>query len=114
MTWLSLILWLEVINMGTETAALIALGVTGVGSIYGASQARKGAKHAKREARAFEEQLGETRTRVAKEQDTLSKKIEQQQRKVAAGQARANRSRLRGGVFGESEPTQRTLNPTLG
>ena len=97
--------------MGAETAAL---GLVGASALYGAAQTRKAGKRANREAYAQEQLIGEERKKTAAEQTSLSKKVEQQQRKIAAGQARANRSRLRGGVFGESEPTTRNLNATLG
>lgn len=97
--------------MGTEAAAL---GLVGAGTLLGANQTRKANKQAKREGRIAEANLERTRQETATAQQALSKKVEQQQRKLAIGQARANRSRLRGGVFGENEPTTRNLNPTLG
>ena len=100
--------------MGVETAAAVGLGITGVSALYGAAQTRKAGKRANREAYAQEQATTQERQKTAKDQALLSQKVDQQQRKIAAGQARANRSRLRGGVFGESEPTTRNLNATLG
>lgn len=100
--------------MGAETAAIAAAGITAGSAIFGASQSRKAGRRAARESIEQTQILKESREKVAKEQDTLSKRVAQEQKRVAAGQARANRSRLRGGVFGESEPTPRGLSPTLG
>lgn len=97
--------------MGAET---IAAGLVAGSAIYGASRARKAGKRADI---LQQEQANATRldrARVQRDQETLARKTQQTQRKIAVGQARTNRSRLRGGVFGENEATPRNLTPTLG
>ena len=65
-----------------------------------------------RQAKAYESQIAETRV----EQKQMNERIQQSQAKVSKGVARANRSRARGGIFGDAgSPQQATnLNPRLG
>ena len=115
MTWQLLIQWSEGIKMGSDAGKAVVGALSPVGGVLlGARDARKANKRAGREAQAHEQQIGEDRRKTAEAQSALTKKVEQQQHKLAVGQARSNRSRLRGGVFGESEPTTRNLNPNLG
>jgi len=97
--------------MGLETAAL---GLVGASALFGAHQTARASRAAKRAAGEEHAAINESRQRLSKDQAKLSKNVEQQQRKLAVAQARSNRARLRGGVFGESQPTESPLTPTLG
>lgn len=95
-------------------AAAIGAGIVGVSSLVGINDSRKARKEAKREANYQRESLANQEARVRQESASINAKIEQQQRKNAAGAARANRARVSGGIFGDSEPTTRATTPTLG
>ena len=95
-------------------AAVIPAVISGGAALLGVNEqrrARKGAERAASEQRAHQAQQEGT---LKKESDRLNSEIEKTQRRVNAGQARANRARIKGGIFGESEPTQRNTSATLG
>ncbi len=98
--------------MGAE--AIIGGAIAGGSALLGVNEqrkARKAGQRAANEQRAFQ---SEQQATLKKESDRLNAEIAKTQRRVNAGQARANRSRIRGGIFGESEPTQRATSSTLG
>jgi uncharacterized protein HemX len=95
-------------------AAAIPAVISGGAALLGINEqrkARRAGERAANEQRAHQQQQEAT---IRKESDRLNAEIARTQRKVNVGAARANRSRIRGGIFGESEPTQRTSTATLG
>ena len=95
-------------------AAAIPAVIGGAAALMGVREQRKARKGAEREAGQQREFQAQQEATVRKESDRLNAEIAKTQRRVNAGQARSNRSRIRGGIFGESEPTPRNITPTLG
>lgn len=102
------------------TAAVIASPVTALAGIAGYS-AVKGVRDMKKANAALGESLAAANTPAS----TLDKKIETQQTRLTAqhadetkklnkGIARAGRRRIKGGLFGDAEPTPGTISSTLG
>ena len=78
--------------------------------------ARKAEKEGKREAEAQRQQFGQARDALRAEQQRTDAQLNATRARIAQGQARANRSRIRGGLFGDegaSQP-QGQLNARLG
>jgi hypothetical protein len=100
--------------MGVETA-IIGGGLALYGANQGRKQQKKAEKHAKREARAQRQMLGEQRQAIRAEQERTNAQIEQSNKKLTMEQARSNKRRVRGGLFGDNAEQQAgTLNPRLG
>lgn len=100
--------------MGAETAVAIGSLLGGGAAILGAREARKGRKEASRQA---DQALGEANRQSAVlegEQKRLNMEQEETRKKINQGIARGNKRRIRGGLFGEGEPTPGKLSTTLG
>lgn len=97
--------------MGIETAAA---GLVAGSAIYGASQSRKAGKRATRAANEQTNILRGQQETADREAAELNRKIQAQQKKIAVGEARSNRARVRGGIFGEPDQTPRAVSSTLG
>ena len=98
--------------MGAEAvgAGLLA----GAGIVGGLHQGRRARKQGEAIANDQRLALHDQEARAKKESMQLNAKIQASQAKIAAGQARANRARVRGGIFGEADNTPKTVSPTLG
>lgn len=82
-------------------------------SYFGQRSANKAAKNQMADQdRAYRQQADEARG----EQIRMNQRLESERSKLNAGIARSNRSRSRGGIFGESggAGNQNPLNPKLG
>lgn len=98
--------------MGAEV--VVPAVISGGAALLGARAQRKAGRAAERAAGEQREFQNRQEATLKKESDRLNAEIARTQRKVNAGAARANRARIRGGIFGEAEPTQRANTPTLG
>lgn len=79
---------------------------------HSADEAKRGKKEANKIADAQNRSYDQQQSNIRKESDRLSAQLESSRQKVQAGVARASRSRIRGGIFGDSGGGQ--LNPRLG
>jgi len=70
-----------------------------------ADEARRGKQEYKKmeadQSRAYESE----RNRIRQEQDRINRQLESSRNKLQAGIARAARSRIRGGLFGDQQPS---------
>lgn len=97
--------------MGAEA---VGAGLMTGSAALGVLKGNRARRQAKRELGAQREALGQQEARAKQESMQLNAKIQAAQAKVAAGQARANRARVRGGIFGEAETTPKPVSATLG
>lgn len=96
--------------MGVEAAAIIGAA----SAAYGANQQRKARKGAKRAASEQQAVINEQREVTRKEQSRLGAQLERSQKRIEIGNARANRRRSRGGLFGDAQAAPQTLSSRLG
>jgi hypothetical protein len=97
--------------MGIEA---IGFGLMAAGMAYGAHESSKATRHAGRAANQQREYQARQDAQIQSEQAKMNKSMAQQQRKIEAGQARSNRRRIKGGIFGDSDTTPKPTTPTLG
>lgn len=83
--------------------------------IVGRQEGRKAEREAGRQAEAQRGQMRQAEAAVRAEQQRTEAQLNATRAKIAQGQARANRARMRGGIFGgaENQP-QGIINPRLG
>ena len=78
-----------------------------------ADEARRGKAELKKQEGDQSREYENQRNRIREESDRIGKQLESSRNKVAQGVARASRSRIRGGIFGEQSPGQ-ALGSRLG
>jgi len=89
--------------------------VVGAGAaVHGGMEARRGRRMAEREAGAQRQYQEQQSAMYSEQQAKLAQKEKRAQQQVNSGIARGNRRRIRGGVFGDTEPTQGITRATLG
>lgn len=94
--------------MGAEVAGPAILGAVG---LLGQRQARR---QANRQANEQRDMHRAQEARIRDESGRLNAEIKKNQDRVNKGIARSNRARIKGGIFGEAEPTQTGVRGTLG
>ncbi len=101
--------------MGAAAVPIMAgAAVVGAGTgIFGAREARRGRKMAEREAGAQRQHQEKQISLYKIEQAALAQKEATAQRKVGEQQARLNRRRIKGGLFGDAENSG-VVRTTLG
>lgn len=82
---------------GIASYAIPALGIAS--ALIGAGRESRGARN---EANAQRQMYEQQMANVRREQSQIQENISRNQNKVNAGIARANRGRIRGGLFGDS------------
>lgn len=100
-------------------AAGFALGgpvgaAAGFASVKGQQQGRQERKQIKQIAEQHRIGIDEQNRRIQTEQTSLNSRLDQSRKRLALGMSRANRSRMSGGLFGESGMTQTPLQNRLG
>lgn len=69
-----------------------------------ADEASRGKKEMRKQENAQNQAYESQRAEVRKEQDRINQQLESSRNKTQIGIARAGRSRIRGGIFGEQNP----------
>lgn len=93
---------------GGPAGAAAGFGIAG-----GIAGERSERKAAKREAQNQQNAYREQQDVIRRESQRINSQLEASRNKVAQGIARASRSRIRGGIFGEQNPVGQ-LNQRLG
>jgi len=70
-----------------------------------ADEARRGKKELKKQEGAQNAEYEKQRSLLQREQDRINNQLKAAKDKLQAGVARASRSRIRGGIFGEQNPS---------
>lgn len=91
-------------------AALLGAGAATYGAVD-SHRGRKKAEHEAAQARAAQE---EESKKIKAEQDRLAKVAADERKKLNQGIARAGKRRIKGGLFGDNEPTPSSVSATLG
>jgi hypothetical protein len=78
-----------------------------------ADEAKRGKAELKKQEGAQNKEYENQRSRIREESDRIGKQLESSRNKLQAGVARASRSRIRGGIFGE-QSTSPALGSRLG
>ncbi len=90
------------------------MGILGGGLLgHSYDEGRRGKKEAMRLGQEQENAYKDQSNRIRQESERLSKQLESSKNKVEQGIARAGRSRIRGGIFGDNQPSG-NLNQRLG
>lgn len=101
--------------MGAEAVvAGTVAAVQGVGAVFGAYNSHKGRKDTKKQLNEARQEQSRMNQKVEAEQTRIANDTISEKKKLAAKNAGAGRRRVRGGLFGDSEPTAGTISPTLG
>ena len=83
-------------------AGAVAGGMQGYAAGHGVDEAQRGRQESKKVMRDQMEAQGRQEAQVRSEQARINKNLEESQARRAAGVARGARSRIRGGLFGDS------------
>lgn len=98
--------------MGIEAA--VGAGIAGGLGLLGYRQQKKAFKAAQQSANQQLAAVNEQSNVMRAEQAKLSGSTARAKEKTALGVSRANRGRIRGGIFGDSEGVNRPLTGRLG
>lgn len=79
-----------------------------------ADEARRGRKEIKKYESAQNAEYERQRSTIRQEQDRINRQLESSKNKIQAGVARASRSRIRGGLFGDQSQSSGQLSQRLG